>query len=469
LIDELGRAALRGSLVYHVPVSDVGSQSPRGGASVDHAAHLRSVHFSVVAISLGLLIAIVVDRSREVETAYSDIVAINHILRTIDNDWLQRLAERAVRSTGHIVRGDPQYYSCAVYYGPSALPHDVILTLPPQQFTLATQPPVNDGIAPQGHYEPVRFRNSIDGILTADLSLPRRLDEFKSFWNALDNLHSVRVARHFASDVMVQTAIVDDLGMERRDIRNHRSVLKPMKEPAVTDESIRMPMFPLQLQPSRSADSSSQPQYVLQGILAFLAGTPNVRVVGHVTAPADCVTLAVLPQFELATAGRRNWRSGRFQETFPDLEALTSNYDTIPLQDVERVLLAERLRGGQQIEFVGTKIPAQAVSNIGFLMIAVVQVYFLLHLRNFQRKVGYADPALEVAWIALYPDRLSHAVVTVSLCVPPAVIAVLWRELWLLNGSLLLLAYGAAAMVISCCTTTSTLRVFSTLWQEKLS
>jgi hypothetical protein len=86
---------------------------------------------------------------------------------------------------------------------------------------------------------------------------------------------------------------------------------------------------------------------------------------------------------------------------------------------VERILGAELQRSGDRVEFLGLKFPERVISTWGAAIIIGIQLYFWLHLRILHLRMTPTGSGLDLAWIGLYSDFLSHVVLLASACALP--------------------------------------------------
>ena len=82
-------------------------------------------------------------------------------------------------------------------------------------------------------------------------------------------------------------------------------------------------------------------------------------------------------------------------------------------------------RTSDAFEAFGLKIPAQATTLWGAVLILGVQLYLLTHLIELTRKIDAADPGWEVAWIGIYQRGLARVLFFCSaILLPPITVFV---------------------------------------------
>lgn len=120
-----------------------------------------------------------------------------------------------------------------------------------------------------------------------------------------------------------------------------------------------------------------------------------------------------------------NWKTGDFQFVFPALYALPDEYQRMSFAVLGDALRRETAAPTTAFELFGAKIPEQYLLAWGLPVIAVVQLYLLLHLRAALAAGVRAYGIGSFPWIALYDDLLSRTVTFSSLVILPIAVAAL--------------------------------------------
>jgi len=145
-----------------------------------------------------------------------------------------------------------------------------------------------------------------------------------------------------------------------------------------------------------------------------------VQVASYATVPLDgfFYLLEQLPESE-----RTSWRQGTFAEAFPELNAITKGRQAATYRVWDDSLRDEIIRTSDAFEAFGLKIPSQATALWGSLLVLGVQLYMLTHLIELARKIEPSDPGWEVAWIGIYQRRLAKVLfVGSTVLLPPSTI-----------------------------------------------
>lgn len=124
-----------------------------------------------------------------------------------------------------------------------------------------------------------------------------------------------------------------------------------------------------------------------------------------------------------------DWYPGTFADTFPELERLTTDIATLPLDDLERHLKTLKDREKDRFQVFNVSIPADALSPWGIGVLLIVQLYFWLHLRWLAMHASAGDEAWHVPWILVYHGSVNRIVATCSSVILPPLTAayVAWR------------------------------------------
>jgi hypothetical protein len=155
-----------------------------------------------------------------------------------------------------------------------------------------------------------------------------------------------------------------------------------------------------------------------RNILIFTSASDYVRITSFETVPLNGFLFLtdLLPESE-----RTAWRKGTFAESFPDLNAITKDRQSATFKVWDDALREELERSSDSFEAVGLKVPAQAATLWGEILILGVQLYLLIHLIELSRKIDRSDPGWEVAWIGIYRHRLAKTLFVCSAILLPPV------------------------------------------------
>jgi hypothetical protein len=136
--------------------------------------------------------------------------------------------------------------------------------------------------------------------------------------------------------------------------------------------------------------------------------------------PVQLSYVPVQLQESIARSAQKPWSVGPFELAFPELSRLSDTHRALKLSTVTDILDSERIRSGEQFEVLGAKLPGNVITKVGIFVLAILQLYFVMHLRRLEALLyDYGRFLPRVAWIGLYPDRLARFVVSASAFVAP--------------------------------------------------
>lgn len=148
------------------------------------------------------------------------------------------------------------------------------------------------------------------------------------------------------------------------------------------------------------------------------------------------------------------WFLGTFEKSFPELQQASTGLTNLPLKDLLEFFnlkaREERERRSEHIDVFGAKIPGDKLNSYGVVLLVSVQTYLLLNIRRLRaifRVSGDTPPA--IVWIGGDLDPLNRLFVIVSgVIFPSAVVMALVTKLWP-SSSLLLKGFSAIGILVS--------------------
>lgn len=106
----------------------------------------------------------------------------------------------------------------------------------------------------------------------------------------------------------------------------------------------------------------------------------------------------------------KNWRVGPFDSSFPDLAQATHDLETLELDDIEKFVSTEAAKGSEVFEAFGMKFPAGQITFWGIIVLLGVQLYFFVYLKQLVGKLSLADPGWDVPWIGMDTSVLAQLI-----------------------------------------------------------
>lgn len=365
----------------------------------DFATHLRTVHFTLVLVCTVTIISLHGVSPGNLDRAQEQMRQVSQI-KAQWNDWIVRWSYDQVQGLEKmgIDPGDS---------GPSAI-HvcseggrnwDFPLRGSPMTFLISVQ----DESEQRGFSNAVRKVNGVLHFYSSTGSWPNTLKEFKDFWDSATNSHMVvRIVQSIERKVYFLSSGGIDFGVEQTP-------------PCSTQTSA----LELQL---RQTDKVC-PEWVQQRIEGslFCANVPNENRV---------VAVPVRLHDSRIWEGPRSWlvkhyslpnSAKGFVQDFRELNEVTSLYMDLPIERVVKILDAEIQRSGERVQMLGLTFSLNVLSQAAAGIIMVVQLYFVLHLKQFRL---LSSGMHQIAWVALYSNNyarfvtlLTGVIVPVATCV----------------------------------------------------
>jgi hypothetical protein len=93
---------------------------------------------------------------------------------------------------------------------------------------------------------------------------------------------------------------------------------------------------------------------------------------------------------------------GKYSASFPELSVASEELQDIPIDPVQKHLRRLAEKTASSFEIFGTKIPAEAVSLWGLLIIIGIGIYFYLNVSELRSRLQPNDKAWSKAWLGVH-------------------------------------------------------------------
>jgi hypothetical protein len=340
--------------------------------------HVRTIHFTLIAISAGLILFLSLVKSYNSTDALEQINELMQLQRKWSPEW--------IRSLG--IFNGPETESGVVA---ADAPFICILDWPSR--TLAYHAQVTNDWVLYGttSWSPASF--------------PKTLTEFEDWWNLLQKPQRV----DFVDEV--------GKGVFYLDNSNQAFPLRVSSTPTLTQSDKTLQLEAIVGNPNAG-------ELKLKGRLS----KPDPQ--GYVELPVIATTRTEIDQSSLIERELKQAKPGLFRQSFPDLSASARGLESFDLEQLQVQLIQEASRDADTSFDSGwLKIPAQQITSCGIVMVLLVQTYFLVILRELVNRLYPSDPGWDTPWIGMYQSGLAQALVFVSVVLLPlsAVFFVLLR------------------------------------------
>jgi hypothetical protein len=374
--------------------------------SKDFVEHLRTVHFALVTVSVGLII-ILSQKAYDARAAVLQMSEVKKIVKAlrgenrqgIDYDLSERNDPLSIggssQETAFLLSGDTTWFSAESAESPKTKytfhieqPDSYVCNIGGMKAAALMYPSTSN-------QSEVWLRSAIYTHLTPEM-LPSTIGEFATWWDTLIegpfDLDSIR-------------RIAEEGGAYRSSSPSNWKPLRITGAATPTANGIDLsPGFlceedPKSLVTLRGTQNDFEFQFNVVGINRLEFTQQSLR------APLENRTL--------------KWEPRPFSRAFPDLARATLDNLDDPIESLAARLSDGAAKGSEAFEAFGIKFPGDQVARWGIVVLIGVQLYLLLYLRRLSGKLKPEDPGWDVPWMAMDQSLFARIMFFVSLVVLP--------------------------------------------------
>jgi hypothetical protein len=424
--------------------------------SKDFVEHLRTVHFTLIALCIGLIVLASFPSKSEIQLAHDQASEILEVSNNWKEAFLETAAVDVVNATASgdnqtqfvVAEGKPAWFNFEISFGNEAV-----------------------RFKPKALAPSWIIKNEIPAELMPDVSSeqpgPRSQEDWAALWTKGRPELRVKVPRSLKSfqrlwdDLLVRGSII--LPKMPKECFDFESKPCKINSPDSSDSAQTPEMvFTIKIGDERAYTLLHQQDPTLTKWdyqFSENVWNPNNRRPGQVVLPVrDFATIefdgqsALIQQFTQWNQKHRR----PFKDAFRELASVDDPFEDADIGSAERILAAEAKRTDEAFEAAGLKIPAEVAVRCGVLLILGVQFYMWVHLYEFGNRFG-RDSGYEVAWIGVYFSKPARLLFFISLVVLPlgTVVLLSIRGLSIsvhhrgLVGWTILVASNAASLALS--------------------
>jgi hypothetical protein len=381
--------------------------------------HLRTVHFTQIALCVGLLVLASFPSKSEIQVAHEQVSEI----LGVTNSWNGGLFEaEAFKDVKNYLINDNQ----------------VVAFVPTDRgslqanFELVLESPLSSPIRPEFESPSWRIEQDVPAEFIPkyydstseflNVPPPASLKSFEQLWDALLVKGRIQLPRTPKECIATYPEGLKLLGSGVRSLS-----LGSMK---CTIEPLNIAGAPADVKMRFEYDATNMSQLYRERQLSrqnfdFYFEARNLpQVISNVT-----LFVPVKDFIEIEFDGQKalieqagKWNEGYrlpFKDAFRELASVDEPFEDANISSAERILAAEEKRTGDVFETMGLKIPAEVALRFGVLLILCVQLYLWIHLREFATK-SERDHGFDVAWIGVYFSKVGRFFRFVSILLFPA-------------------------------------------------
>jgi len=109
-----------------------------------------------------------------------------------------------------------------------------------------------------------------------------------------------------------------------------------------------------------------------------------------------------------------------FQSHYRNLVEAARGREDLDFSVLAPQIYAEAEKGDEPFEAFGLKIPENRIASWGIVVLISIQLYFVMYLRRLSNKLKPDDPGWDVPWMAMDESKLARAMLFVSIVLLPA-------------------------------------------------
>jgi hypothetical protein len=376
--------------------------------SKDYVEHLRTVHFSLIALSLAAIVLATAPGRDEITKARAQLSSIRELTRIWDVKWFTSTIDGIV----HEIKQKGQF---SIERPSESL------------FVLDTKFPEVDHFRSQLTVKWTADDWIVDGPAATDKShagiddlcsqteispkAPTSLKQFQELWDRLSGKNQI-VFPGQVSNTMYHLQTADNRPLVPDDVDRDRAwyfVQLQVEDFSASAQELTLHVervldkYNGKLYEATSSYVFSMAGYSQSGIERFYV--PIIAAHSY-----DFNAQEIL----LSHFAKDRPVGGDFAHSFPELDKYTKGFQTLELDYFDSILEAEQNRTGETFEAFGIKFPAEATTRWGIVVILAVQLYFWIHLKELAKKLEPNDPGWEVAFIGMYTSWPSQLVYNIS-------------------------------------------------------
>jgi hypothetical protein len=409
-------------------------ESPLPGWSKDFVEHIRTVHFSLIAVCLALIGLLQFQKPKDLSAAQRQLTDIKNAV----DGWDSAQVTGAVRDA----LGKAGAYPAMPAPGSGVFK---VAAYDPQVGFLPT-PCV---LSSRENLEKICTDVSeVTNTTSQFFKKPASLAEFCDWWNFLNREHVV--IRPDPRKVSKMGFSIDHSGHLK--IIHYAPVQSPLASPSPSPSPSAIQNTPISPNPPTIQNPSIIPNPPVTSwtnwpSVRFLTSreTELIRAAGTdrpweltyyidddsskrtILIPVEVGSRTTISAQASLIAAHPYWKAGSFSTSFKELDDASSQMQGQSLDTIASYFAAEAVKAHEpdSFEVFGVKFPIQTANAWGIALIIGIQLYFWVHLHELSPRLREDDDGWNVAWIGVYPSIPARAVYLISIIALPMITMVL--------------------------------------------
>jgi hypothetical protein len=360
--------------------------------SRDFVEHIRTVHFSMVAVCLALIGLLQFQKPKDYSVAQHQLAEIKTAADAWDSQQVSGTIRAALMSAG----------AMPSMPGPDIKKYEITSSDQYVAFISSSCVFLNPAVSEQPGCEDISQVNEIM------LKKPAALADFRDLWNLYNQKPIVITAD--PNTVAPKAFIIGRSGLLRT------IDYKPFHNPEAQSGSFPGVRFATPQEQALIGNAISPDHPTLAYFMEEATPASRVLIPVGIAArkPIDI-------QASLITT-HPYWRPGAFSTSFKELYDATSGRQTDSFETLTSYFAAEASKPRTDtFEIFGVKFPVERASGWGIFLIIGIQLYFWVHLHELAPRLEEDDEGWGVAWIGVYRSGPARALFLGSIVALPLV------------------------------------------------
>jgi hypothetical protein len=369
--------------------------------SRDYVEHLRTVHFGLIGLSLGLILIVASAKSYSPNVALREIEQILKLKKSWSPLWLRKNGAQTdwEPKNGKETSGGVGGFIDQVDIDPSQSEYFAVVNsdLPKRRSTRAFH-------LPRPNYFPEK--SSVEWSAN---DFPDSLSDFSTWSDGMP----------YSAYFPVYLSRIGQIGTPTRVTGSFSEVTQ------IQEEYIKK----LPLDSPLTFEFVARPE---EDFFEYMVSSPQLDVY---SLPIEEVLKSEVNHYVLAQHFF-GWRDSSFKMAFADLADAARGFESLDLERIRQIMADDAAKGNQVFEAFGIKFPAEQITTWGVVLVLSVQLYLLVYLRQLVGKLRIGDPGWDVPWLGMDESRLGKSLFFATLTILPLISTSLLavfsiRQLWL--------------------------------------
>lgn len=365
--------------------------------------HLRTVHFALIGVAIGLILIVVSAKPYNAAVALRQIHQIIELKKMWSLKWILwkgQKKEATESDESDDSKKDNKPISLANIGDPAHWQHDPLL------------PPESEGYYLESRGDFPIFQNA---AFEAEVTPVDSKQSFKS---------TFLIERYWAQEHTEPDWSPEVFPSTLYDFRQWWTVLQKDGYKAVFPRSLDESSGRCFTVASTAYVSSLVGTAGGAGSIGLSLNTREKSLVYEGTGPGMCFFpvhrfVYVKVSQQMVADQFKNWKVGSFDTSFPDLARAGHDLEALELDDVEKFISSEAAKGTEVFEAFGMKFPAGQITLWGIVVLLGVQLYFFVYLKQLSGKLAQTDAGWDVPWIGMDTSPLAQSIFFLTVVLLP--------------------------------------------------